>query len=127
MSKGYELLREQFIRTILEELENDDGSDSDITIIPTDNPEHGFYGQLKEIGIAEDMIPFYWDEMSSHLQNVGKLSAEDTRAFLDSRGGRKLANDLNEKEALEKDLFKHSLITLLPEPEIKKWFEFYNS
>lgn len=124
MSRTFETLRENFIKAIMKEMEEDDGKK--VRIIPSNNKEHGFFGEMLKLGVPENMIDNYWNETSEHLQRVGKLSPEDTRSFLDSKGGRKLADELKDKASIESDAYLGSLKKLLTPKEIKTWFEFYN-
>ena len=85
-----------YLKSFMEELEKDEGVD--FVILPTENEEHGFWGELKEVDIPEELLQTYWNIISEHLQSECDMSPELTRDFLDSKAGRYLVDDLERNE-----------------------------
>lgn len=60
--------------------------------LPTENLSWGFWGTATHNGYDTAMA---WDAASTVLQNIFKLTPEQTRDLLDARFGRHLADDLS--------------------------------
>ncbi len=63
-----------------------------IAILPTNNPEWGFWGTCRHNGYDQDLA---WTAASRFLAVTFKLKPERVRDLLDHRFGRHLADDLS--------------------------------
>lgn len=115
---------EHYLRSFVEEIEKDEGIDT--VVLPTDNEDHGFYGELKAKGIDEDLLSTYWNIASEHLQNNCDMSAELTRDFLDSKAGRYLVDDLDNNGLLDNN-FERAIKQFLTKPEVQKRLNVVNN
>ena len=113
-----------FRTCVLEALEKDYGDK--FVILPTDNTDFGFWGELIKKNFDAKIVEDLWNTVSEHLQEVGSLSSHDARAFLDSKGGRVLVDDLDKENLLNPKTFKAGLIKFLNADEIKARFDKVN-
>ena len=107
-----------YLKSFMEELEKDEGVD--FVILPTENEEHGFWGELKEVDIPEELLQTYWNIISEHLQSECDMSPELTRDFLDSKAGRYLVDDLERNDLVDNDDFSRVIKRFLTKAEVKK-------
>ena len=109
-----------FRTRIIEALEKDFGDK--FIILPTDNTDFGFWGELIKKNLDVKIVEEIWNIVSEHLQAVGNLSSHDARAFLDSKGGRILADDLEEENLLDPKTLSEGLKQFLNSEEIEERF-----
>lgn len=69
------------------------------TILPTRNPEWGFWGTTERAGFRADRS---WDIASTMIARATGCSPEGVREFLDSRYGRHFADEVNNSMATGK-------------------------
>jgi hypothetical protein len=98
-----------------------------MTPIPkTTNTEWGFYGTINtQMGYNEEITNKIWDAMVTRIDHLHQRTSEEIVAFLDSRIGRHLADDIGVNIGKRNPTKILRMIKDMPIEYMEKWWVYY--